>query len=168
MSGRLCHAGAGGDAVAEDMARVWPAGGGRLGALVQLPALAAQTGDISVVLIEVGLPGGESRLRGLIFARRRILGKGSGGFRRVRPGGAAWEQQDQRQAQERPPAPTPCDRTSVPHLPRLSWSAARVMAVLPSYEGLWYNAHRAALAAPYCRRGARRQPGPRRWASSVH
>ena len=45
-----------GDVVAEDIARVWPAGAGRLGALLQLPALAARAGDIGVVLIEIELP----------------------------------------------------------------------------------------------------------------
>ena len=45
-----------GDTVAEDIARVWPAGVGRLGVLLQFPALAAQAGDIGVVLIDVELP----------------------------------------------------------------------------------------------------------------
>ena len=45
-----------GDAVAENMARMWPAGVGRLGALLQLPALAAQAGDIGLVLVDVELP----------------------------------------------------------------------------------------------------------------
>jgi hypothetical protein len=72
-------------------ARVWPAGASRRGALVQLPAPAAQAGDLAVVWIEVAPPRGESDLRSLVFARRRIIGKGSGGLRRVCPRGAAWD-----------------------------------------------------------------------------
>jgi hypothetical protein len=45
-----------GEAMAENIARVWPAGVGRLGALLQLPALAAQAGDIGIVLVDVELP----------------------------------------------------------------------------------------------------------------
>ena len=45
-----------GEAMAENIARVWPAGVGRLGALLQLPALAAQAGDIGLVLVDVELP----------------------------------------------------------------------------------------------------------------
>ena len=43
----------------------------------------------------------------LVCARRRIIGKGSGGLRRVHPRGTACEKQSQTQAQESTPAPTP-------------------------------------------------------------
>jgi hypothetical protein len=59
--------------------------------LSQLPALVVQTGDIGVVLVGLGEPGGWSGLHDLGLTGRRIVIKCRGRRRGGRPGRAARE-----------------------------------------------------------------------------
>ena len=103
-----------------------------LGALPQLPALAMQAGGISVVLVEVKLPGGDGGLCGVSLTGRRIVHKHRRRFRGVCPGCAGRQQERHEQRQEPTPAHSTCGLCHAPHTCVLCGTPDRVSTWRPS------------------------------------
>ena len=88
--------------------------------LPRLPTLIVQAGDIGVVLVGLGDPGGWIGLHDLDLTGRRIVIKCRGRWRGRRPGRTAREGESHEEPQQTGPVPSSCGMSIVYHISLLS------------------------------------------------